>query len=40
MREARRIKILSAVKNIFDIAVTIPTFIKSIPFWNNQNPTF
>lgn len=40
MREANRIKILSAVKTIFDVKTEVPNSFDSIPVLNNQNATF
>lgn len=40
MREANRIKILNAVKKIFEVQTEVPTAFASIPTLNNQNATF
>ena len=40
MREMNRVKILSAVKKIFDVDAELPTSFESIPVLNNQNATF
>jgi 5-methylcytosine-specific restriction protein B len=40
MREVNRIKILSAVKKIFDVKAELPQSFDSIPVLNNQNATF
>lgn len=40
MREANRIKIITAVKDIFGVEEEVPTSFDSIPVLNNQNATF
>jgi 5-methylcytosine-specific restriction protein B len=40
MRESNRIKIISAVKDIFGVDEEVPTSFESIPVLNNQNATF
>lgn len=40
MREANRIKIIKAVKELFEVEVDIPESFDSIPVLNNQNATF
>ena len=40
MKEANRVKIITAVKDLFGIAAPIPTSFASIPVLNNQNATF
>lgn len=40
MREANRIKLIGAVKKIFEISSEVPTAFNSIPVLNNQNATF
>ena len=40
MKEDKRVNIISAIKEIFDIAAPIPTSFNSIPVLNNQNATF
>lgn len=40
MKESNRIKILSAVANLFGISAQFPTSFDSIPVLNNQNATF
>lgn len=40
MREANRIKIITAVRKIFDIVTAVPDSFDSIPVLNNQNATF
>ena len=40
MKEANRVKIITAIKDLFDIAAPIPTSFASIPVLNNQNATF
>lgn len=40
MKETNRVKIISAVKELFDVAAPIPSSFSSIPVLNNQNATF
>jgi len=40
MREVNRIKIITAVRMIFDIVTAVPESFESIPVLNNQNATF
>ncbi|HEL0822026.1 TPA: AAA family ATPase [Streptococcus equi subsp. zooepidemicus] len=40
MREANRIKIITAVKDLFGVETPAPTSFNSIPVLNNQNATF
>lgn len=40
MKEQNRIKIISAIAELFGITVKIPTAFESIPVLNNQNATF
>lgn len=40
MREVNRVKILSAVKKLFNVNAELPTSFDSIPVLNNQNATF
>lgn len=40
MKESNRVKIISAVKKLFDISKPVPTSFDSIPVLNNQNATF
>ena len=40
MKEANRVKIISAVKDLFDVDASIPSSFASIPVLNNQNATF
>lgn len=40
MREANRIKIITAVRKLFAIATEVPDSFESIPLLNNQNATF
>ena len=40
MKEANRVKIITAVKGLFDVEAPIPTSFASIPVLNNQNATF
>ena len=40
MKETNRVKIISAVKDLFDVAAPIPSSFASIPVLNNQNATF
>lgn len=40
MKEANRMKIITSIKDLFDIAAPIPTSFASIPVLNNQNATF
>ena len=40
MKETNRVKIISAVKELFDVAAPIPSSFASIPVLNNQNATF
>lgn len=40
MREANRIKIITAVRKIFDVETAVPDSFDSIPVLNNQNATF
>lgn len=40
MKEQNRIKIISAVAELFGVADKIPTAFESIPVLNNQNATF
>ena len=40
MKEANRVKIITAVKDLFGVAAPIPTSFASIPVLNNQNATF
>jgi len=40
MKEENRIKIVSAIAELFDVAAKIPTAFNSIPVLNNQNATF
>lgn len=40
MREANRIKIITAVRKIFDVITAVPDSFDSIPVLNNQNATF
>ena len=40
MKESNRIKILSAVAELFSVSVPVPTSFDSIPVLNNQNATF
>jgi 5-methylcytosine-specific restriction protein B len=40
MREENRIKIITAVKDIFDVEEEVPTSFESVPVLNQQNATF
>lgn len=40
MREANRIRILTAVKELFEVETELPTSFDSIPVLNNQNANF
>lgn len=40
MTEANRVKIVTAVKRLFDVAAPVPSSFASIPVLNNQNATF
>lgn len=40
MKEQNRIKIISAIAELFSVAAKIPTAFESIPVLNNQNATF
>lgn len=40
MKESNRIKILSAVAELFSVSAPVPTSFDSIPVLNNQNATF
>ena len=40
MKETNRVKIISAVKDLFDIAAPIQSSFATIPVLNNQNATF
>ena len=40
MREENRVRIISAIKDLFGIVAPIPTSFASIPVLNNQNATF
>lgn len=40
MREANRIKIITAVRKIFDVVTAVPDSFDSVPVLNNQNATF
>ncbi|MFR2890292.1 MAG: AAA family ATPase [Clostridium butyricum] len=40
MKEENRIKIISAIAELFNVAAKIPTAFNSIPVLNNQNATF
>ena len=40
MKEVTRVKIITAVKNLFGIVAPIPSSFTSIPVLNNQNATF
>ncbi|SEG30033.1 5-methylcytosine-specific restriction enzyme B [Eubacterium ruminantium] len=40
MREENRIKILSAIKELFDVDSPVPASFDSIPVLNNQNATY
>ncbi len=40
MTETNRLKIISAIKNSFNISKPVPTSFDSIPVLNNQNATF
>ena len=40
MKEANRVKIITAVKNLFGLSAPIPSSFASIPVLNNQNATF
>lgn len=40
MKESNRIKIISAIADIFDVSAPVPTSFDSIPVLNNQNATF
>ncbi|MBR3243268.1 MAG: AAA family ATPase [Parasporobacterium sp.] len=40
MKETNRVKIITAVKDLFGIAAPVPTSFISIPVLNNQNATF
>ncbi|WP_294412871.1 AAA family ATPase [uncultured Ruminococcus sp.] len=40
MKETNRIKLLSAVAELFDVKAQVPTSFDSIPTLNNQNATF
>ena len=40
MKESNRIKILSAVADLFGVSAPVPTSFDSIPVLNNQNATF
>lgn len=40
MREANRIKIITAVRELFGVETATPTSFNSIPVLNNQNATF
>ena len=40
MKESNRVKIISAIAKLFDVASPVPTSFDSIPVLNNQNATF
>ena len=40
MTEANRVKIITAIKRLFDVAAPVPSSFASIPVLNNQNATF
>ena len=40
MKEINRIKIISAIKDLFEIKAQVPTSFGSIPVLNNQNATY
>ena len=40
MTEANRVKIVTAVKRLFDVAAPVPSSFAGIPVLNNQNATF
>ena len=40
MKEANRVKIITAINDLFDISAPIPTSFASIPVLNNRNATF
>lgn len=40
MKESNRVKILSAVAELFSVSAPVPTSFDSIPVLNNQNATF
>ncbi len=40
MREANRIKILTVIKDLFNVSSVVPTSFESIPVLNNLNATF
>lgn len=40
MKEGNRVKILSAIANLFGVSSPVPTSFESIPVLNNQNATF
>ena len=40
MREENRIKIITAIKEIFGVAAAVPNVFDSIPVLNNQNAVF
>ena len=40
MKETNRVKILTAVADLFSISAPVPTSFDSIPVLNNQNATF
>lgn len=40
MKEQNRIKIITAIAELFDVKAKIPTTFESIPVLNNQNATF
>ena len=40
MTETNRVKIVTAVKHLFDVAAPVPSSFASIPVLNNQNATF
>lgn len=40
MKAANRVKIISAVKELFGVAAAVPSSFSSIPVLNNQNATF
>ena len=40
MKEANRVRIITAIKAIFDVSAPVPQSFSSIPVLNNQNATF
>lgn len=40
MKESNRIKIITAVKELFNVSANVPTTFDSIPTLNNQNATY